>query len=36
MSVVFDESKCSVCELCVAACPTRAMEVRPSDLAFFE
>jgi NAD-dependent dihydropyrimidine dehydrogenase PreA subunit len=27
MSVVFNHKKCSVCGLCVPACPTRAMEI---------
>ena len=36
MTVIFDGSKCSACELCVSACPPRAMVVRPSDQAFFE
>jgi Fe-S-cluster-containing hydrogenase component 2 len=29
MEVLFDQEKCSICELCVTACPPRAMEVRP-------
>ena len=36
MSVVFDQKKCSVCELCVPACPSRAMFVRPTSESFFE
>jgi NAD-dependent dihydropyrimidine dehydrogenase PreA subunit len=28
MEVLFDPDKCSACELCVVACPARAMEVR--------
>jgi NAD-dependent dihydropyrimidine dehydrogenase PreA subunit len=36
MSVHFDQKKCSVCELCIPACPTRAMVVRPTDKTFFE
>jgi formate hydrogenlyase subunit 6/NADH:ubiquinone oxidoreductase subunit I len=36
MEVDFDQQKCSVCELCVTACPPRAMEVRPTDQLFFE
>jgi formate hydrogenlyase subunit 6/NADH:ubiquinone oxidoreductase subunit I len=36
MSVDFNQKKCSVCELCVTACPTRAMEVRPSNKTFFK
>jgi ferredoxin len=27
MDVVFDPTKCSACELCVAVCPPRAMKV---------
>jgi Fe-S-cluster-containing hydrogenase component 2 len=34
MEVVFDQEKCSICELCLPACPTRAMEVRPIRDAF--
>jgi len=26
--VLFDNSKCIVCELCVRACPPRAMELK--------
>jgi Fe-S-cluster-containing hydrogenase component 2 len=36
MSVLFSQKKCSVCELCVPACPTRAMEIHPTNQAFFE
>jgi NAD-dependent dihydropyrimidine dehydrogenase PreA subunit len=36
MSVGFEESKCSLCELCITACPTRAMSVRPINKMFFE
>jgi len=36
MSVQFDQKKCSICELCVPACPPRAMEVRPLAQVFFE
>ncbi len=36
LTIEFDESKCSACELCVSACPPRAMEVQPTDQAFFE
>jgi formate hydrogenlyase subunit 6/NADH:ubiquinone oxidoreductase subunit I len=28
MEVIFDGHKCSACEMCVAACPAKAMEVR--------
>jgi ferredoxin len=28
MEVIFDSSKCSACELCIKACPPRAMESR--------
>ncbi|MFP3927536.1 MAG: NIL domain-containing protein [Desulfobacteraceae bacterium] len=28
MEVVFDTDKCSACELCVVACPAKAMEVK--------
>jgi len=27
MKVLFDKEKCNGCELCVSACPARAMEV---------
>jgi NAD-dependent dihydropyrimidine dehydrogenase PreA subunit len=33
---LFDQEKCSICELCVLTCPTRAMEIRPTNQAFFE
>jgi ferredoxin len=36
MEVVFDQDKCSICELCVSACPPRAMEVRPIRNALIE
>jgi Fe-S-cluster-containing hydrogenase component 2 len=36
MEVVFDQKKCSVCELCVPACPPRAMEARPIKNSYFE
>jgi len=36
MEVVFDQKKCSVCELCVPACPPRAMEARPIQNSYFE
>ena len=36
MSVEFDQKKCSICELCVPACPARAMIVRPTTESFFE
>jgi formate hydrogenlyase subunit 6/NADH:ubiquinone oxidoreductase subunit I len=36
MEVVFDQDKCSICELCVNACPPRAMEVRPIRNALTE
>jgi Fe-S-cluster-containing hydrogenase component 2 len=36
MEVVFDQEKCSICELCVPACPPRAMEVRPIRNALVE
>jgi Fe-S-cluster-containing hydrogenase component 2 len=35
MLVSFEQQKCSVCELCVPTCPTRAMTVRPTNQAFF-
>jgi NAD-dependent dihydropyrimidine dehydrogenase PreA subunit len=35
MTVEFDQQKCSVCELCVPACPTRAMSIRPVNSIFF-
>jgi Fe-S-cluster-containing hydrogenase component 2 len=35
MKVHFDEQRCSVCELCIPACPTRAMEARPVQQKFF-
>jgi ferredoxin len=25
MEVIFDKDKCSVCELCIVTCPSRAM-----------
>ncbi len=28
MEVIFDSAKCSACELCIKACPPRAMESR--------
>jgi ferredoxin len=28
MEVLFDSNKCSACELCIKACPPRAMESR--------
>ncbi|MEA2038592.1 MAG: 4Fe-4S binding protein [Thermodesulfobacteriota bacterium] len=28
MEVIFDSRKCSGCELCVSACPARAMAVK--------
>lgn len=28
MEVIFDSTKCSACELCIRACPPRAMESR--------
>jgi ferredoxin len=28
MEVIFDSNKCSACELCIKACPPRAMESR--------
>ena len=28
MEVIFDRDRCSACELCVIACPARAMEVK--------
>jgi len=28
MEVIFAGDKCSACEMCVAACPAKAMEVR--------
>jgi len=34
--VRFNQKKCSVCELCVPACPTRAMEVHSINQTFFE
>jgi Fe-S-cluster-containing hydrogenase component 2 len=36
MHVIFNQKKCSICELCVPACPPRAMEVRPLTQVFFE
>jgi L-aspartate semialdehyde sulfurtransferase ferredoxin len=36
MAVEFDETKCSVCELCIPACPSRAMAARPTAQTFFE
>jgi Fe-S-cluster-containing hydrogenase component 2 len=35
MFVVFDQTKCSICELCLSACPTRAMQISPSDQTSF-
>lgn len=35
MSIGFDQKKCSACELCVPACPSRAMEIRPMNQTFF-
>ena len=32
----FEQEKCYVCELCVPACPTRAMDIRPLGNDFFE
>ncbi|MEA3231063.1 MAG: 4Fe-4S binding protein [Thermodesulfobacteriota bacterium] len=34
--MAFEQEKCSVCELCVTACPVRAMDVTPSNQVFFE
>jgi Fe-S-cluster-containing hydrogenase component 2 len=34
MKVHFEQKRCSVCELCIPACPTRAMEVRPIQQTF--
>ncbi|MBW2365274.1 MAG: 4Fe-4S binding protein, partial [Deltaproteobacteria bacterium] len=34
--VEFDQQKCSICELCIPACPPRAMEVRQKANSFFE
>jgi len=31
-----EQEKCSVCELCVPACPTRAMDIRPLGNDFLE
>ncbi|MEA1867063.1 MAG: 4Fe-4S binding protein [Thermodesulfobacteriota bacterium] len=28
MEVIFDPKECTGCELCVAVCPVRAMEIR--------
>ena len=36
MKVDFNQKKCSICELCVPACPTRAMQIRPTNTIFFE
>jgi formate hydrogenlyase subunit 6/NADH:ubiquinone oxidoreductase subunit I len=36
MLVLFEQGKCSICELCVPACPTRAMKIRPTNQVFFE
>ncbi len=36
LSKDFDQEKCSVCELCVPVCPTRAMNVRPAASSFSE
>ena len=36
MFVVFDQKKCSLCELCIPACPPRAMEARPITETFFK
>ena len=35
MLVDFNQKKCSVCELCLPACPSRATEARPTNKAFF-
>jgi formate hydrogenlyase subunit 6/NADH:ubiquinone oxidoreductase subunit I len=35
MTVEFDQQKCSLCELCITACPTRAMKTTPSIQTFF-
>ena len=32
----FEQEKCSVFDLCVPACPTRAMDIRPLGNDFFE
>jgi ferredoxin len=34
MEVVFDQDKCSVCKLCITACPPRAMVLRPTNGSF--
>jgi L-aspartate semialdehyde sulfurtransferase ferredoxin len=34
--VEFNQTRCSVCELCVTACPPRAMQTRPVNQIFFE
>jgi L-aspartate semialdehyde sulfurtransferase ferredoxin len=34
--VVFDKKKCSVCELCIRTCLTRAMKIQPTTEIFFE
>lgn len=35
MTVIFDKDKCSVCELCIPTCVTRAMEIKPTTETFF-
>jgi Fe-S-cluster-containing hydrogenase component 2 len=32
MEVVFDQEKCSVCELCILTCPSRAMGLHSKNL----
>jgi Fe-S-cluster-containing hydrogenase component 2 len=36
MTVAFNQQRCSVCELCVTACPPRAMKIKPVGQIFFE
>jgi len=36
MIIDFDQKKCSLCELCIPACPSRAMAVRPTRKIFFD
>ncbi len=36
MRVEFKQKACSVCELCVTACPSRAMEATPINQSFFK
>ncbi len=36
MTVIFEKNKCSVCELCITACVTRAMEIKSTTETLFK